>query len=370
MISIRALKTCLTGTAKRDSSRGDKVEWHTAQRRMHCERGCSLTKGMEAMNRITEFLDPQKPQPPRSAAQRAASARNGRRSRGPISAAGKARSRLNAVKHALLAKIVAPAHDHRGWDALYQTVRQQLAKEFSPRTCTEHADVDMLSADMLRAAHARRLIEQALQPPRLPDTDQERLDALPGIERDLVLAERFCQAGHRSLDVEEKQALAQRLATIAGDVLRNVQELRQEELEAEADPTPIPLAGPKRKSPEADARLEAAEAAEDEALKRLESLLGPAAITYKDRDHVLALLRRRSMPKLERDRLVALIEWWMPQERRWLSHLRDLQAKAVALQGQKDASLAADPGRIMLLQAYCDRVDRAVDARLARLRGG
>src|SRR4051794_35496107 len=59
-----------------------------------------------------------RPPAPRSAAQREASRQNGSRSRGPTTSAGKSKSRMNAYKHGLLARVVCPAADARGDDVL------------------------------------------------------------------------------------------------------------------------------------------------------------------------------------------------------------------------------------------------------------
>src|SRR6476661_4905465 len=73
-----------------------------------------------------------RPPAPRTAAQREAARRNGSRGRGPTTAAGKAKSRLNSYRHGLLAKVVCPPADVRGDDVLYRNVRNELLAEFKP----------------------------------------------------------------------------------------------------------------------------------------------------------------------------------------------------------------------------------------------
>jgi hypothetical protein len=110
---------------------------------------------------------------PRSEAQRAASRANGRRSRGPCTAEGKARSRVNAVKHGLRATSLAhlpaglAAHDAR---SLTEAVHGQLA----PRDAIETEIADGIAASFWRLRRVRQL-EEALVEGRRLTASQDRL---------------------------------------------------------------------------------------------------------------------------------------------------------------------------------------------------
>ena len=68
-----------------------------------------------------------------SAKQAAASRVNGRKSRGPKSAAGKARSRLNAWKHGLRARVVVfPVGTDREREAELEALRRQFREHLEP----------------------------------------------------------------------------------------------------------------------------------------------------------------------------------------------------------------------------------------------
>lgn len=97
---------------------------------------------------------------PRSEAQRAASRANGRRSRGPKTAAGKARSRRNALRHGLRASrfpVVAET-DESSACGLIEAVRQRLA----PRDVLEAECVEGIALAFWRLRRVRRLEEAIL----------------------------------------------------------------------------------------------------------------------------------------------------------------------------------------------------------------
>jgi hypothetical protein len=79
---------------------------------------------------------------PRSPAQLEASRANGSRSRGPVTAEGKARSSRNAVRHGLCAPaILAPGEDPEAFAALLADLRA----EHAPRTASEALLVERLA---------------------------------------------------------------------------------------------------------------------------------------------------------------------------------------------------------------------------------
>ena len=93
-------------------------------------------------NRIGGFIDDDDGGPvivARSPAQRAAARRNGAVSRGPVTPEGKAKSRLNSLKHGLLARVLVPPADARNHDRLYIKIRRELIEELRPATFTQRA---------------------------------------------------------------------------------------------------------------------------------------------------------------------------------------------------------------------------------------
>lgn len=88
-----------------------------------------------------------------------ASRRNGARSRGPKSAAGKAISARNALKHGLSARkvVVLDEEDVAAFDELQGTLRKELA----PEGVLQHGLVSRIALGLWRAARSDR-IEAAL----------------------------------------------------------------------------------------------------------------------------------------------------------------------------------------------------------------
>lgn len=92
---------------------------------------------------------------PRSEAQQVASRANGRRSRGPRTAEGKARSRRNAMRHGLRAEVleVLPLEAGGPTEALVSQVRAELA----PADVIEAELVDAIAVALWRLRQARQL---------------------------------------------------------------------------------------------------------------------------------------------------------------------------------------------------------------------
>ena len=114
-----------------------------------------------------------------SAAQVLANRSNSQLSTGPVSAAGKAASSKNSLRHGLTAKqIVIPGED----PAEYEAYRQGLIQSFNPINDIERALVDELAACDWRLMRARRL-ETAVFTKIIGDAP----------DPDLALAEAFLQ---------------------------------------------------------------------------------------------------------------------------------------------------------------------------------
>ena len=114
------------------------------------------------------------PSPTDLAASRAERARhNGRRSRGPVSERGKARSSRNALRHGLTAKVhlVLDRDDEADFMALATTLEAELA----PRGTLEGFLVARLTAAMWHTGRAERMEARAFAATADPDPDRLRL---------------------------------------------------------------------------------------------------------------------------------------------------------------------------------------------------
>jgi hypothetical protein len=110
---------------------------------------------------------------PRSDAQRAASRANGRRSHGPRTAEGKARSRANAVKHGLRASSLQFLPAEIGAQDVRSLV-QAVAERLAPRDMIETEIAEGIAASFWRLRRVRQL-EEALVDGRQLTASEDRL---------------------------------------------------------------------------------------------------------------------------------------------------------------------------------------------------
>ncbi len=99
---------------------------------------------------------------PISARKASANRANAQRSTGPRTAAGKARSSLNALRHGILAKAAFNASiDGEENRAEFDALVAGFAQEFQPRTMTEHMMVQQLAGCYWRLAKVWRYEQEA-----------------------------------------------------------------------------------------------------------------------------------------------------------------------------------------------------------------
>jgi hypothetical protein len=107
-----------------------------------------------------------------SATQAAASRINGRKSRGPKSAAGKARSRMNAWKHGLRARVVVfPGRTDREREAELEALRRQFREHLEPVGTVESILVERIVTAYWRL-HWELMAECGEIAPRMGATGQ------------------------------------------------------------------------------------------------------------------------------------------------------------------------------------------------------
>ena len=102
------------------------------------------------------------------------SRRNGRRSKGPVTAAGKEKSRMNAVTHGLFAKAMPGGRmpvfaDRRE----FTTAVQHMAADLGVTTTLGRSLVETLAMDLLRLRHVRSMELAVLDPGQGSDRELE-----------------------------------------------------------------------------------------------------------------------------------------------------------------------------------------------------
>jgi hypothetical protein len=85
-----------------------------------------------------------------------ANRRNGRKSAGPKSAEGKAKSRFNALKHGMMAQIVLlPGDDGQAFASRLRCLRDHL----QPRNSLEGVAIERLAGDLWKSDRAEAALE-------------------------------------------------------------------------------------------------------------------------------------------------------------------------------------------------------------------
>ena len=111
---------------------------------------------------------------PISQARLEANRRNARLSRGPRTAKGKARARMNALKHGLFTKVLPKAESPLLVDkAEHEQLITELREDFQPQTQLELLLIESLAFELMRLRHIHAL-EATIWEDGRPQSDEER----------------------------------------------------------------------------------------------------------------------------------------------------------------------------------------------------
>lgn len=293
----------------------------------------------------------------RSKAQIEASRKNGAKSKGPTSKAGKRNSRANAFKHGLTAKLLTPIRDNRRHDELYKQIHQELINEYEPEGFISEWTVQNLANDYIQMIRCRQMIEVLQRPMGLTDEDQRDWDKMD-------LAKRDCESlAAASACITAKQDLvfplevARRIASMVTGLVEGVeQDVR--EIEGGA-PSVDPITG-KELDP----------FDEDEAKETLElwGIIKPLSRKLADEDHLTRLFNGHAAARrMELNRLQKLLNH-LEQRARWrVSSQRKVEELGDMLIDKRIFELANDPKRIVLLERYLRDIERSIDRKTKKL---
>lgn len=300
----------------------------------------------------------------RSESQREASRRNGRKSAGPRTTAGKRRSRRNAMKHGLRAEKIAPPDDPRRLNRDFKRAYKALCDEFGVTTYSQQRVAAELARTYLRLDFADRLMDIVEQPPShrdkaLVENESNRRRS----KRNERLAGELLAALKSGEPPAFKYKDADRLADLVAESAETVEEDMNEEAVEE-------LAS--LEEAEAAGELEGFQDYELEELRQLDAqarLIKPRRRQLRDRERLAATFRGdRKVVKAEVKVLIALV-----------TDIRDtarskaigdpINIKRLALGEENHLRwLVANPRVLTDLDAYHARLSRSANRLADRLR--
>jgi hypothetical protein len=305
---------------------------------------------------------------PRTPAQRRASRLNGGKSRGPVTAAGKAIVARNGMKKGLLAGMIAPPGDYTRGKLQYERIHRGLLKQYQPRDVIGHTLVEALAGEMLRLARANQYDNTLQQPAPLPEADATRLQEIERVqglhELQQSIAAR-CRAG-KPLRCTWNQAVeaAEHLLTVLSDLEAEFGDIQAE---VEADETPATMVPSEREWKRQQAE-KAREVAEFELLQDLLRTVAPVAERFRAPGYLARLLAgRQPLRSDERVALLPLVEKTAENFRGWLVGQEGLLRKIRAAEDDHLLRLALAPQVLMLQQAYRAGIERSIRLNIAQL---
>jgi hypothetical protein len=315
---------------------------------------------MIVSNRLTALFENESANPViRTEAQRGASRRNGSHSRGPITALGKGKCRLNALSHGVFARAICPPADVSGSDATYRQIRRELMAEFKSARFSDIALIDSLAREYLTLVRIAAMEESLHRPPGLTDEDLEKwqsivehrqlIELLDSVLFKLSRGKPSCSRAQADLVVPRTAGaitkIEEALAAIAED---NAKIVAAEITEAE-DPN---------------------QAREDAHWLELGSVVNAPGLQLRDRDVMARVLRGQvRLSEADRQRLITLLGHIRTNIDLKIFCERQEELRIKRLQDAHVSGLAEAPDRLLLLLRYRGKVENAIARKLKYLRG-
>lgn len=304
-----------------------------------------------------------RPSKPRTESQRQASRKNGSKSKGPKTTAGKDRSRRNAIKHGLRAETLGPPRDYRGLDRSYRQTVTELDNEFNPRTFTERRLMHDLARDYQRLDYCNRLIDIVEMPPAFRDAALiEEYERHRRAEQDEQATAELLAALRSGEEPDCGPDSAYRLAEHVVGLVEQVEEdWNDEAIEDLAELVKL----------EAKGELPHEDAGEVKELHELEAL----ARTIKPRRRVLrddvrlaeTFRGERPVVKAEVKTLVTLIAEIHKHTLARLAMTRHVLGRLGKAADDREHMIAMNPQLLFDLEAYHTRLSRAISRKIKSL---
>jgi hypothetical protein len=283
---------------------------------------------------------------PRTAVQAEASRRNGKKSRGPKTKAGKARSAANALRHGILARKIAPIANYDMDDRAYSHLRKQLIREFGPRTMTEFNAVDMLAFDYIKIGRAAQLQEPAPLFHNCPDNRQDVSDAEDEVDiADAVIAY-FSGGPAMKCPKAILQVLSSDLILRAGVMIENA----------------VYYKGKLKNGQKLDS--------DEQALIDLFKQVDAGKLFKWERAAVMKLLSGFTPWDLaHRERWILLLTWWRARLVEDIEYAKEQEIVYLKERNRLRITETVNIPRLALIQKYDAQIQRSIAKRIAFLEG-
>ncbi|HET6246562.1 MAG TPA: hypothetical protein VFE47_02600 [Tepidisphaeraceae bacterium] len=337
----------------------------------------------------------------RSPAQNAASRKNGAKSHGPVTEAGKAAPSKNALKQGLLAKRFMPAADSGPDGSLYRRIHAELVDELQPTTFSDKMKVVSLTSDYVQATRARQMQELIQQPSEPNSKDAKDWQTLQKKRRELKWLTKAARSlgaeGSRRLNRPQAERVAEMLFQSIHSLVEEIETIAEEEAvdgpygsfdgaaspaneddqsdedDGESIPEDEAVEGPFESPDAASSRATDDEQREEDeevaAIKAEYQAVGDAKDRFLDRQYVADVLTgKRSPESQDTQKLIDCFNRMSDSRKRLVANGRALDEKMQKAHDATLRKLAAEPGQLVTMRRYGTTIERGIERAIAKFR--